>query len=173
MLLFCESGLFCFDLRILCNSKAEGDLSLTGKFTAVNAVSAGCGSGAVCHDDNVRTAGNTAGRDGNKVVCHIRKLAPDTCNLDTITRINNHFNIIRCDSGNNHIGCDVLQFDRTIPMEIFNFFEEIRFDTVVSVYTQLGGVKFAKEKIELGDDFMDKYEDPSIHRKREVLDSGK
>lgn len=68
---------------------------------------------------------------------------------------------------------DVLQFDRTIPMEIFNFFEEIRFDTVVSVYTQLGGVKFACEKIELGDDFMDKYEDPSIHRKREVLDGAK
>ena len=65
---------------------------------------------------------------------------------------------------------DVLQFDRTIPMEIFNFFEEIRFDLLVAVYTQLGAVRFAKEKIQLGDDFIDRYEDPSIHRKKEVLD---
>ncbi len=65
---------------------------------------------------------------------------------------------------------DVLQFDRTIPMEIFNFFQEIRFDTVVSIYTELGSVKFAKELIQLGDAFMDRYEDPSIHRKREVLE---
>ena len=60
---------------------------------------------------------------------------------------------------------DVLQFDRTIPMEIFNFFEEIHFDLLVAVYTELGSVKFADEAIQLGHDFMDKYEDPSIHRK--------
>ena len=57
------------------------------------------------------------------------------------------------------------QFDRTVPMEILNFFEDIRFDKVVSVYTQLDAVKFAKEKVFLGHDFMDKYEDPEIHRK--------
>ena len=68
---------------------------------------------------------------------------------------------------------DVLQFDRTIPMEMFNFFEEIRFDLLVAVYTQLGSVHFAKEAIQLGDDFMDKYEDPSIHRKRELLEQSK
>ena len=66
---------------------------------------------------------------------------------------------------------DVPQFDRTIPMEIFNFFDKIRFGKIVSVYTQLGAVRFAKEKVTLGDDFMDKYEDPAIHRKREVLDA--
>ncbi|MBO4702525.1 MAG: lipooligosaccharide sialyltransferase [Lachnospiraceae bacterium] len=60
---------------------------------------------------------------------------------------------------------DVKQFDRTVPMEILNFFEDISFDKVVSVYTQLDSVKFAKEKVYLGHDFMDKYEDPSVHRK--------
>ena len=60
---------------------------------------------------------------------------------------------------------DVKQFDRTVPMEILNFFEDISFDKVVSVYTQLDSVKFAKEKVYLGHDFMDKYEDPEIHRK--------
>ena len=59
----------------------------------------------------------------------------------------------------------VKQFDRTVPMEILNFFEDISFDKVVSVYTQLDSVKFAKEKVYLGHDFMDKYEDPSVHRK--------
>jgi hypothetical protein len=68
---------------------------------------------------------------------------------------------------------DVLQFDRTIPMEMFNFFEEFKFDLLVAVYTQLGSVKFAKEKIQLGNDFMDQYEDPSIHRKKEVLEQSK
>lgn len=60
---------------------------------------------------------------------------------------------------------DVLQFDRTIPMEIFNFFDEIKFDLVVAIYTQLGSIKFAKEAIQLGNAFMDNYEDPSVHSK--------
>lgn len=63
------------------------------------------------------------------------------------------------------------QFDRTIPMEIFNFFDDIQFDKLVSVYTELGSVRFAKEKVYLGNDFMDKYEDPAIHRKKEALDN--
>ena len=58
------------------------------------------------------------------------------------------------------------KFDRTIPMEIFNFFEDIRFDKVISVYTELGAVRFAKEKVMLGNDFMYKYEEPSVHRKK-------
>lgn len=60
-------------------------------------------------------------------------------------------------------------FDRSIPMEIFNFFENFKFDKLVSVYTQLGSVKFAKEKVYLGNDFMDKYEDPALHRINEAI----
>ena len=64
---------------------------------------------------------------------------------------------------------DCFRFDRTVPMEILNFFEKTRFDKVVSVYTQLGSVRFAKEKVMLGNEFMDKYEDPSIHQKIKKL----
>ncbi|MBO4774999.1 MAG: lipooligosaccharide sialyltransferase [Lachnospiraceae bacterium] len=60
---------------------------------------------------------------------------------------------------------DCMQFDRTVPMEILNFFEDISFDKVVAIYTQLDAIRFAKEKVFLGHDFMDKYEDPEIHRK--------
>ena len=60
-------------------------------------------------------------------------------------------------------------FDRTIPMELLGLFEGIRFKKVVSVYTHLDLIDFADEKIMLGDDFMDKYEDPSVHRKAEAV----
>ncbi|MBP5555395.1 MAG: lipooligosaccharide sialyltransferase [Lachnospiraceae bacterium] len=61
-------------------------------------------------------------------------------------------------------------FDRTIPMELLGLFEGIRFKKVVGVYTHLDLIDFADEKIMLGDDFMDKYEDPSVHRKAEAVE---
>ncbi len=61
-------------------------------------------------------------------------------------------------------------FDRTIPMELLGLFDKVHFRKVVSVYTQLGLIDFVDEKVMLGDDFMDKYEDPSVHRKAEVVE---
>lgn len=58
---------------------------------------------------------------------------------------------------------DVFNFDKKVPMEILNFFPNLHFDKVVSVFTQLGSVKFADEKVYLGVKFMDKYEDRSVH----------
>ena len=55
-------------------------------------------------------------------------------------------------------------FPSSVPMEILNFFEGMHIDTVVSVYTELGAISFADEKVRLGHDFMDKYEDPDVHR---------
>ena len=55
-------------------------------------------------------------------------------------------------------------------MELLGLFEGIRFKKVVSVYTHLDLIDFADEKIMLGDDFMDKYEDPSVHRKAEAVE---
>lgn len=52
-----------------------------------------------------------------------------------------------------------------IPMEILNYLGENFFSKVISVYTDINGIRFAKEKVQLGHDFMDKYEDPHIHRK--------
>lgn len=58
--------------------------------------------------------------------------------------------------------------DGTVPMEMLNFFDT-KFDKVVSVFTELSGITFADEKIALGMDFMDKYEDPKIHRYAEQI----
>ncbi len=52
----------------------------------------------------------------------------------------------------------------TVPMEVLNFFEGLHFDRAVSVFTELSAIDFAGEKIRLGHDFMDRYEDPLKHR---------
>lgn len=59
--------------------------------------------------------------------------------------------------------------DPTVPMEMLNFFENFRCKKVVSVFTEMKAVKFADEIVVLGADFMDKYEEPSIHRQNEQI----
>ncbi len=66
---------------------------------------------------------------------------------------------------------DYWVFDRTIPMEILTLFDNVHFKKIVSVYTILNMMDIADEKVMLGDDFMDKYEDPAIHRKKESIHS--
>ena len=61
------------------------------------------------------------------------------------------------------------QFASTVPMELLNFFAGINFDRVVSVYTELASIDFAKEKIRLGHDFMDKYEAKDKHRWSDMI----
>ena len=55
------------------------------------------------------------------------------------------------------------------PMEIMNYFPELHVDTVVSIFTVVDAIKFADKKILLGNDFMDKYEDPALHRQNDVI----
>lgn len=57
--------------------------------------------------------------------------------------------------------------DRTVPMELLNFFDECKIDLVVGVFTELSDVNFAKEKIRLGVEFMDKYESKECHNQHE------
>lgn len=52
--------------------------------------------------------------------------------------------------------------DAHFPMEILNF-TGAEFDRVVTVYTVPSSIHCAKEKIYLGNDWMDRYEDPSAH----------
>lgn len=59
--------------------------------------------------------------------------------------------------------------DRKAPMEMMNFIPGLMFEKVVAVFTELSGISFAKEKVRLGADFMDKYEDPAIHRYNDNL----
>ena len=61
------------------------------------------------------------------------------------------------------------QFDATVPMEMLNFFPGLRFKKVVAVLTEIKAIRFADEVVRLGEDFMDKYEDPLIHRQNEQI----
>ena len=55
------------------------------------------------------------------------------------------------------------------PMEILNFIPGLRFRRVVSVLTVPNGIRFAEEVLFLGEDFLDKYEAPELHRQNEQL----
>ncbi len=55
------------------------------------------------------------------------------------------------------------------PMEIMNYFPELHMNAVISILTVVDAIEFADEKIFLDRDFMDKYEDPAIHRQNEVI----
>ena len=55
-------------------------------------------------------------------------------------------------------------------MEVLGDITGFEVDKLVSVITQIDNVYFAREIVYLGLDFLDKYEDPSIHRKTEMLD---
>lgn len=57
----------------------------------------------------------------------------------------------------------IVKFSGSIPMEILNFFLDLHFKTVVSVFTNLNAVTFADEKVILGTEFMKKYESSSVH----------
>ena len=55
------------------------------------------------------------------------------------------------------------------PMEVMNDIEGFSVDKLISVITQVDNVNFAEHIIYLGLDFLDRYEDPAIHRKMEML----
>lgn len=61
------------------------------------------------------------------------------------------------------------QFDATVPMEVLNFFPGLRFRKAVAVLTEVKAIRFADEIVRLGEDFMDLYEDPLIHRQNEQV----
>ena len=61
------------------------------------------------------------------------------------------------------------QFDATVPMELLNFFPGLHFKKSVGVLTEMKAITFADEAIRLGPDFMDAYEEPSIHRQNEQI----
>lgn len=64
---------------------------------------------------------------------------------------------------------DYPMFDATVPMEMLNFFPDLHFEQVVTVFTDLKGIRFADKLVRLGDTFMDKYEDPEIHNQNKRI----
>lgn len=57
----------------------------------------------------------------------------------------------------------------SFPMEMLNFIPGVRFKRVVSVFTVPNAIRFAEEIIYLGEDFMDQYEAPELHRQNEQI----
>ncbi|HKM03970.1 MAG TPA: glycosyltransferase family 52 [Lachnospiraceae bacterium] len=60
-------------------------------------------------------------------------------------------------------------FDGKFPMEMLNFIDGLRFKKVYSILTEVSAIQFADECVKLGDDYLDKYEAPEIHRRNEHL----
>lgn len=59
--------------------------------------------------------------------------------------------------------------DSKFPMEILNFIPDLRFRRVISVFTVVRSIQFAEEIVYLGEDFMDQYEAPELHRQNEMI----
>ncbi len=59
--------------------------------------------------------------------------------------------------------------DRKFPMEVLNYMEGLRFRRVISVFTVVRNIRFAEEIVYLGEDFMDRYEAPELHRQNEAI----
>lgn len=120
-----------------------------------------------------REIGNTAGSRDNILILTEPLCAPDVRERifrDLYDRYSKEGNVFfkihpRDELDYEKLFSDVYKFDKTVPMEILNFFGDLRFKKVVSVFTELGSIKFADEKEQLGPSFMDKYEDPEIHNK--------
>ena len=55
------------------------------------------------------------------------------------------------------------------PMEVLNFIPNLKFARVISVLTVTKAIRFADEVLFLGNDFMDRYEEPSVHRQNEQI----
>lgn len=64
---------------------------------------------------------------------------------------------------------DCIVLKGRFPMEMMNYIPELHMDKVISIFTVVDDIEFADEKILLGPDFMDRYEDPEIHRQNEVI----
>lgn len=64
---------------------------------------------------------------------------------------------------------DCIVLDSKFPMEVLNYIDGLTFRRVISVFTVVRAIRFAKEIIYLGEDFMDRYEEPSLHRQNEEI----
>lgn len=64
---------------------------------------------------------------------------------------------------------EYIVLDGMFPMEILNFIPGLRFRRVISVSTVPKGIAFADEILFLGEDFLDRYEEPSLHRQNEQI----
>lgn len=64
---------------------------------------------------------------------------------------------------------DCIVLSASFPMELLNYIKDLRFKRVASVFTVPNAIQFAEEIIFLGEDFMDQYEAPELHRQNEQI----
>lgn len=64
---------------------------------------------------------------------------------------------------------DHIVLDGKFPMEVLNYIPGLRFRRVISVFTVVHAIAFADEIVYLGEDFMDQYEAPELHRQNEQI----
>ena len=64
---------------------------------------------------------------------------------------------------------DCVVLSGKFPMEMMNFLPDIHVKKVISVFTVPSSIGFAEETVFLGEDFMDRYEAPEIHRQNEQI----
>ena len=64
---------------------------------------------------------------------------------------------------------DCIVLKGNFPMEMMNYIDDFKVDTIVSIFTVIDNIEFAENKVFLGVDFMDKYEAPEIHRQNEMI----
>ncbi len=90
----------------------------------------------------------------------------NTCGEDTVIMIKPHPR----DVLNYHrLFSEYIVLDGKFPMEVLNFIPGLRFRRVVSVFTVPSAIRFAEEIVYLGEDFMDNYEPPKMHRQNEMI----
>lgn len=61
------------------------------------------------------------------------------------------------------------KFEASVPMEMLNFYPNLHFKKALGILTEMAGITCADECLRLGPDFLDKYEEPSIHRQNEAI----
>lgn len=66
---------------------------------------------------------------------------------------------------------EYLVLDKKFPMEMLNFLPDFTVEKVISVLTVPHAIQFAREVLFLGEDFMDRYEAPELHRQNEQIPS--
>jgi len=64
---------------------------------------------------------------------------------------------------------DAVVISGRFPMEVMNYIPGLKVDKLVSVFTMVKNISFADECVFLGEDFMDNYEEPAIHRQNEQI----
>lgn len=64
---------------------------------------------------------------------------------------------------------EYIVLDGKFPMEVLNYIPKLRFRRVISVFTVVHAIQFAEEIVYLGEDFMDQYEPPAMHRQNEMI----